>query len=93
MDNEGYIVTKPSTVYTNIKWVFAAGDVQDKRYRQAIASAGSGCMATRMSLEIISNCLVECERLLAEEEDSQSPKAEIVRQQNGDAAYTTNPML
>jgi hypothetical protein len=37
--------------------------------------------------------LVECERLLAEEEDSQTPKAEIVKQQNGDAAYTSNPML
>jgi len=36
--------------------------------------------------------LVECERLLAEEEDAQSPKAEIVRQPNGDV-YTSNPML
>jgi thioredoxin reductase (NADPH) len=39
-DNEGYIVTKPGTSYTNIEGVFAAGDVQDKRYRQAITSAG-----------------------------------------------------
>lgn len=39
-DEEGYIVTTPGTSYTNIKGVFAAGDVQDKRYRQAITSAG-----------------------------------------------------
>jgi thioredoxin reductase (NADPH) len=40
-DEEGYIVTKPGTSYTNIEGVFAAGDVQDKRYRQAITSAGN----------------------------------------------------
>jgi thioredoxin reductase (NADPH) len=39
-DSEGYIVTKPGTSYTNVEGVFAAGDVQDKRYRQAITSAG-----------------------------------------------------
>ncbi len=39
-DEDGYIVTKPGTSYTNIDGVFAAGDVQDKRYRQAITSAG-----------------------------------------------------
>lgn len=39
-DEEGYIVTKAGTSYTNIEGVFAAGDVQDKRYRQAITSAG-----------------------------------------------------
>lgn len=39
-DGEGYVLTKPGTSYTNVEGVFAAGDVQDKRYRQAITSAG-----------------------------------------------------